>query len=100
MKKLVKVLVLFFAITAFATLKSQAQDVVISARLYRPHEVVMPPRPTPHHVWVAEEWVPRGGTYVYREGYWAQPPRPHAVWVAGRWKHHHHGYVWVGGYWR
>ena len=48
-------------------------QIVVRARLGRPHAVVVarPSRPTPRHVWVSEEWVPSGGTYVYKEGYWA-----------------------------
>ena len=101
MKKYGRVLMLFTALTLFAAASSQAQ-IIVRARLGRPRTavVVRPVRPTPRHVWVAEEWVPSGGTYVYKEGYWAEPPRARAVWVAGRWRHHHHGYVWVGGYWR
>jgi len=101
MKKYGKILMLASAISLFAVADSEAQ-IVVRARLARPHAVVVarPVRPTPRHVWIAEEWVPSGGTYVYKEGYWAEPPRPRAVWVPGRWRHHHHGYIWVGGYWR
>jgi hypothetical protein len=101
MKKYGRIVMLFSAISLFAVANSNAQ-VIVRARLGRPRTVVVvhPARPTPRHVWVSEEWVPGGGTYVYHEGYWAEPPRPRAVWVPGRWRHHPGGYVWVGGYWR
>src|SRR3569833_307191 len=101
MKKYGKILMLASAISLFAIASSEAQ-IVVRARLGRPHTVVVrrPERPTPRHEWVSEEWTPRGGTYVYKEGYWAEPPRPGAGWVAGRWRHHHLGFIWVGGYLR
>jgi hypothetical protein len=100
MKNLKKVLFLFIAISAFSVAKSQAQ-VVVRVRPERPREVVVarPVAPSPRHVWVAEEWTPTGGRYVYHGGYWAVPPRPHAVWAAGHWRHRHGGYIWIGGRW-
>lgn len=101
MKKYGKILMLASAISLFAVASSSAQ-VIVRARLGRPATavVVRPVRPAPRYVWVSEEWVPSGRSYVYHPGYWVEPPRPRAIWVAGRWRHHHHGYVWVGGYWR
>jgi hypothetical protein len=101
MKKYGKVLILFSALTLFAVANSRAQ-IVVRARLGRPHTVmvVRPVRPIPGHVWVSEEWVPAGATYVYREGYWAAPPRPRAIWVPGNWRRHYSGYVWIAGHWR
>jgi hypothetical protein len=101
MKKIIRVLMLLTAVTVFAVTNSNAQ-VVVRVRPERPGAVVVrrPFRPSPRHVWVAEEWTPAGGTYVYHGGYWAVPPRPGAIWVTGRWRHSHRGYVWVGGYWR
>src|ERR1700761_4294744 len=101
MKNYGKILALAAAISFLGVAKSEAQ-IVVRARIGRPAGavVVRPARPTPRHVWVSEEYVPSGGTYVYKPGYWAEPPRPRAVWVGGHWAHRHHGYVWVGGYWR
>jgi hypothetical protein len=100
MKKYGKIFMLASAISLFAVASTQAQ-VIVRARLARPGGVVVvrPHRPSPRHVWVAEEWTPSGGTYVYHAGYWAEPPRPRAVWVAGKWRHSHRGYVWVAGRW-
>ena len=100
MKKYGKILMLASAISLFAVASSEAQ-IVVRARLGRPHTVVVrrPVRPTPRHVWVSEEWTPSGGTYVYKAGYWAERPHPNAYWVAGRWRHSHRGYIWIPGHW-
>ncbi|WP_428328791.1 hypothetical protein [Mucilaginibacter sp.] len=101
MKKYTRFLMLFTVMSLFAVASSHAQ-IVVRARLVRPGTVVVarPMRPSPRHVWVAEEWTPGGGTYAYRAGYWAVPPRPHAIWIAGRWRHTHRGYIWIPGRWR
>src|SRR5579864_2721588 len=101
MKKYVKVLFLAGALSVLGVAKSHAQEIVVRARLGEPaHLPPPPPAPSHRHVWVAAEWVPSGGTYVYKAGYWALPPRQHAVWVAGHWSGRHHGYAWVPGHWR
>ncbi|HEY4324764.1 MAG TPA: hypothetical protein VGN20_12285 [Mucilaginibacter sp.] len=101
MKKIIRILTLILIVTAFAVTNSKAQ-IVVRVRPEPPHTVAVsrPYRPSPHHIWVSEEWGPAHGAYAYHAGYWAVPPRPHAVWVAGHWRHHHGGYVWVAGFWR
>lgn len=101
MKTIWKSLMVAAALTAAVNV-SEAQ-IVVRARLGRPvHRVVVrrPPAPSPRHVWVEEDWAPRGRTYVWHGGYWAAPPRPHAVWVPGHWDRRRGGYVWVPGMWR
>ena len=100
MKTVWKSLIAAAALT-LAVNVSQAQ-IVVRARLGRPaHRVVhRPPRPSARHVWVEEDWVPRGHTYVWHGGYWAAPPRPHAVWHNGHWARRGRGYVWIAGYWK
>ena len=71
MKKLVKVLMLFFALSAFSTSFAHAQEVVVRSRMYNHPREVRPARPSPRHVWVGGEWAPAGGTYSWRAGYWA-----------------------------
>lgn len=93
---------LIAAITTASVSVSQAQ-IVVRARLGRPVRRVVvrrPPPPSPHHVWVDEDWTPRGRTYVWHGGYWAAPPRPGAVWVAGHWARRGRGWIWVQGFWR
>lgn len=102
MKKITNVLMLASALSLFAVTSSMAQSIVVRVRPARPatYVVARPTRPSPRHVWVAEEWTPNGGTYVYHAGYWAEPPRPHAIWRAGKWRHSPRGYIWVPGHWR
>ena len=58
-----------------------------------------PAAPGVGYVWVDGDWVWSGGTYVYRNGYWARP-RGHHVWVTGTWVHSGRGYYWRKGYWK
>lgn len=99
MKKLTRILLLSLAISLFSVSKNYAQQIVVRTRLYHRAEV-RPVRPSRRHVWVAAEWVPAGGTYVYHTGYWAVPPRRGAIWVKGYWVHRRRGYIWVAGRWR
>jgi hypothetical protein len=101
MKKITRVLMLLTVVAFFAVSDSNAQQIVVRVRPNRPGPVVVrrPLRPSPRHVWVAEEWTPAGGTYVYHAGYWAIPPHPGAVWVAGSWSHGRKGYGWRPGRW-
>ncbi len=99
MKKTIKVLMLLTIVSFFAATSSYAQQIVVRIR---PHHVVVarPHRPSPNHVWVAEEWTPGGGTYVYQPGHWVVPEHPGAVWIRGHWRNSRHGYIWIPGHWR
>jgi hypothetical protein len=101
MKKITKILTVFSIVSVFAVASTKAQ-IIVRARLGRPHGVVVVrgPRPSPRHVWVAEEWTPAGGTYAYHAGYWAVPPRDGGVWIPGHWADRPRGVVWVPGHWR
>jgi len=100
MKKFIRVLMLFFALSAFAVSYSYAQQIVVSARLHdRDRDDVRPARPSPRHIWVAGEWVPSGATYTWRAGYWAIPQRPGGNWVRGHWARRPGGWVWIPGHW-
>jgi len=102
MKKILRIFVLMAVVSLFAVTKSKAQ-ISISLQLARPaqyeqNERVHPPRPTPNHIWVAEEWAPNGrGSYDYVPGHWNLPPK--IGWGAGRWVQQGGGYVWVPGHW-
>lgn len=100
MKKYMKVLVAA-AIMSVAASQSYAQ-LVVRVRPHHARVVVhtRPVRPSANHVWVEEEWVPQGRTYVWHGGYWAAPPRPGAVYVPGHWRHTWRGDTWVPGHWR
>ncbi|MFP5039427.1 hypothetical protein [Parasediminibacterium sp. JCM 36343] len=85
---------------AFAGPRSYAQ-IIVNIRPERPRVVVARPvAPSPRHVWVEEEWVPQGGTYVFHGGYWSAPIRPGAMYIPGHWKNTRHGWVWRPGHWR
>ncbi|NCD72270.1 YXWGXW repeat-containing protein [Mucilaginibacter agri] len=100
MKNIAKTLIIAGAMSLAAS-ASHAQ-VVVRVRPVHTETVVVtrPARPTPAHVWVKEEWGPRGNAYVWHGGYWAAPPRRGAVYVAGHWRNTRHGYVWIPGQWR
>ncbi|WP_337040639.1 hypothetical protein [Emticicia sp. 17c] len=55
---------------------------------------------TPRHVWVPGHYVARGGTYVWRNGYYTVPPRGRRVWVEGHYQRTPKGYVYRRGHWR
>jgi hypothetical protein len=100
MKKITRILLLLAVASLFAITNAQAQ-IVIRARLSAP-VTVRPARPSAGHIWVNDEWVVQGGTYVHRDGYWALPPRPGSTWIKGYWQHRRRGgegYFWVPGHW-
>ena len=99
MKKMLRILMVLMAVSLFALTNSNAQQIVVRVR---PHHaiIVRPHRPSPRHVWVAEEWTPSGGAYVYHPGYWVVPEHPGAIWIAGHWRHTRHGFIWIPGHWR
>ncbi len=100
-KSFIKLFVISFFTVGIA-LSAGAQTIYVKVRPPVPTAVVVrPAQPSPHHVWVAEEWTPRGGTYVYSGGYWAAPPHPGWMWIPGHWKKHtQYGEYWVAGHWR
>jgi hypothetical protein len=100
MIKLAKTLTLLLFLS-LAAANSYAQFVV-RVRPARPERVIVrrPPPPSPRHVWVDEDWVAQGGTYVWHGGYYVAPPRRGAVYVQGFWRNSRRGSVWVPGHWR
>jgi hypothetical protein len=99
MKKLLSVLFVFGFLTTGISLSASAQTIYVKVRPVAP-VVVRPVAPSPNHVWIAEEWKPNGGGYVYSGGYWAAPPHLGWVWIPGHWKKHEYGEYWVAGHWR
>ena len=99
MKKQFQKLALFFMLIMALGLSVSAQ-IYVRVRPAIP-VIVRPPQPSPVHVWIGEEWEPRGGTYAYIGGHWAAPPRPGFIWVTGHWRRHgRDGEVWMPGHWR
>ena len=78
---------------------SASAQVFVTVRPPVPHYVRVE-RPSPRHVWIDEEWEPRGSEYAFVGGHWAEPPRPRAVWIGGHWKHGPRGDYWKPGHWR
>jgi hypothetical protein len=98
MKNLKRVVLMMAIILTCSAYTSMAQ-IYVHVRPNRPHyERVV--APSPRHVWVDEEWEPRGGSYVFVGGRWAEPPHGRAHWVPGHWKHHDRGDYWIPGHWR
>lgn len=100
MKKILKAGILA-AVLSMVLGTVQAQRIYVKVRPTRPAIVVnRPVAPAAGNIWIDEEWVPQGKTYVWHGGYWAAPPRPRAVYVPGHWVHGKRGHIWVRGYWR
>ena len=95
-KRLLLVLAVMLSCGAYT---SNAQEIIIKARPPIPHYERVH-APSPRHVWIDEEWEPRGGTYVFAGGRWAEPPHPHMIWVPGHWATRPRGEVWIRGHWR
>jgi hypothetical protein len=91
---------LFSGLFCLAVTQSDAQ-VIVKVRPARPVAVITRPAPpSPRHVWIEEEWVPQGNTYVWHGGYWVAPPRPGAVYIKGHWRQSRRGWIWIPGHWR
>ena len=99
MKKVTKIMFLMGVLSLCAVSNSRAQEIVVHERLHAPVVAARPARPSSRHVWVAEEWTPGGGTYVFKGGYWALPPWPRAAWMPGHWRHKPRGWMWIPGHW-
>ena len=94
-RKLLFILALILSCGAYT---SMAQ-IEVNIRPERPH-YERPAPPSPGHVWIDEEWEPRGGAYVFVGGHWAAPPRPGIAWIPGHWKRRPREWVWIPGHWR
>ena len=98
MKKRNRLIMLFVVAIICCFLTAQSQIYVnIRPEIPRYERIEAP---SPAHVWIEEDWEPRGGTYVFIGGHWASPPRYGMIWVPGFWKQHHRGWYWIPGRWR
>ena len=97
MNKIKRVLFIL-AIALVSSAYSSSAQIVVRVRPDRPH-YERPVAPGPRHVWIDEDWTPRGNTYVFNGGRWAEPPHERAHWVPGHWKETPNGYVWREGHW-
>jgi len=97
MKK-VKTFLLLAIVALVCNAYTGSAQVFVTVRPPLPHyERVV--APSPRHIWIDEEWEPRGGAYVFVGGHWAMPPYEGAIWVPGRWRHGPRGEYWVRGRW-
>src|ERR1700691_3851067 len=107
MKKITKILFLVAVVSLSAFTKAKAQvDIGVNLQLNRPaqyenNERFHPNRPSPRHVWVAEEWVWQGGRYNYKPGYWALPTNAGSLGIKGHWQKRTAGpgWKWAPGHW-
>ena len=78
---------------------SSMAQIYVKIRPARPHyERIV--APSPRHVWIEEEWEPRGATYVFVGGHWVEPPQHGRRWIPGHWKDTPHGAYWKPGHWK
>ena len=98
MRNIRKVLFMLTLVLTCGAYTSMAQ-IVVRIRPERPH-YEHPVAPSPRHVWIDEEWEPRGNTYVFSGGRWAEPPHHGERWIPGHWKETPNGSVWKPGHWR
>ena len=68
----IKKALLMLAIALTTSAYCSNAQIVVGIRPERPH-VVRVEAPSPRHVWIDEEWEPRGGAYVFVGGHWAEP---------------------------
>ena len=95
MKRFLLVLIVALSCGAYS---SNAQ-IYVKIRPERPR-YERPVAPSPRHVWVDEEWEPRGNSYAFTGGHWVEPPHPGYAWVPGHWSHGPRGDYWKAGHWR
>jgi WXXGXW repeat (2 copies) len=96
-KNLIKLLL--SVVILFTVSFSASSQIYVKVRPVVP-VTVRPPQPSPAHVWIDEEWEPRGKDYRYAGGHWATPPHRGYHRTPGRWRHSNHGDVWIQGSWR
>ncbi|AFY75190.1 hypothetical protein Syn7502_03326 [Synechococcus sp. PCC 7502] len=92
---------LFVLIALFSSYPQQAKAERFYVRV-QPNSVTVrqSPRPSAKHIWIADEWVRRGGRYERVIAHWETPPPHHKNWVQGRWERDaNHGYYWIAGHW-
>lgn len=97
--KTIKKSLLILAVALTCGAYTSMAQIYVHVRPHRPHyERVV--APTPRHVWIDEEWEPRGNDYVFVGGRWVLPPRDHVRWIPGHWRATPNGDVWIAGHWR
>jgi len=96
-KNFIKLLLLL--IVLFSVSFSASAQIYVSIRPHVP-VIVRPPQPSQTHVWVDEEWRPRGRNYRYTGGRWETPPHQGYTRRPGHWQKTRRGNIWIQGTWR
>ncbi|MBE7172150.1 MAG: YXWGXW repeat-containing protein [Williamsia sp.] len=86
------------AIVLFSSLVSSCAPSYVAMRPVPP-SYARPVQPGPGYIWVNDNWVRRGGQYVFVPGYWSAPRR-NRVWTEGNWQSRGGRYHWTPGRWR
>ncbi len=92
------VLMLALALVCWASPGTAQGQVYVNVRPVLPHyERVV--APSPRHVWIDEEWEPRGGGYAFVGGHWALPPGDgmESGYPRSHWRQSPRGWVWSSG---
>ena len=98
MKNMKKALLMLALALSCGAYSSMAQ-IVVRVRPERPH-YERTTAPSANHVWIDEEWEPRGNTYAFTGGHWAEPAHHGDRWAAGHWNKSRRGSSWSAGHWR
>ena|ERR1700761_1836551 len=99
--KTVRRILFVSAAMLFFNAASHAQVIVKERMIHHVDPADRPARPASNRnwMWVSDEWVAKGNTYVERPGRWEVPPRRGVVWVAGYWESRGKGFAWKPGHW-
>ncbi len=97
MKRTQKLLIAL-AIAMSCGIYTASAQIYVKIRPPRPVIIRTEP-PSPRHVWIEEEWHPRGKQYEFSGGHWVEPPHEGARYIPGHWRHTSHGDAWEGGRW-
>jgi len=98
--KNIKKEMLLIAIALVCGVQTGFSQIIVKVKPARP-KYVRVAAPSPRHIWVNEEWEPRGNSYAFVGGHWVEPVRAKATWAPGHWREKKkQGWVWVPGHWR
>ena len=93
------IFVIFLAFAGLMTAGCAARTVYVKTPPPAARHEARPSKPFANAFWIPGHWEWRGGSYVWKSGYWVKPVKG-KKWVAGHWRKTGSGYVWVNGNWR
>lgn len=77
----------------------QAPPVIVTVAPPAPRIEVMPPPPSPNHVWIGGYWRWELGQHVWVSGHW-DVRRDGYFWAPGHWYRSGNGWAFAGGAWQ